>query len=228
MSLRARTTAWRTSRWVHACLWLWLWDGWSLEDGVLDGCWRAGRAGWRTSSWAGAAVGLGLSCGFSGLGCAGAVCLVGLGACSQCLGIGQQCGGCQATRPDIPPPPPSLPSSPAPLPPLQDIGREFWEQQGKRERRERLVSVDGHAVLRMNLYDINQVQLTWAVLVRYTCGPWAAQAQQLCCGWDVGLAHALSVCTAAPCCLAARLANCAAPLQHSACSSASAGGALRV
>jgi hypothetical protein len=45
-----------------------------------------------------------------------------------------------------------------PVLPVQDIGREFWEQQGKRERRERLVSVNGHAVLRMNMYDINQVR----------------------------------------------------------------------
>jgi len=42
--------------------------------------------------------------------------------------------------------------------PVQDIGRAFWEQQAaKRERKQRLVQIGGHAVLKSNMYDMSQV-----------------------------------------------------------------------
>ncbi|KAL4421455.1 hypothetical protein ABPG75_010746 [Micractinium tetrahymenae] len=41
---------------------------------------------------------------------------------------------------------------------LKDIGREYWEQfgKGKRERRQNLAQVGEHAVLRQNMYDMQQ------------------------------------------------------------------------
>ncbi|PRW60864.1 SNF2 super family [Chlorella sorokiniana] len=40
---------------------------------------------------------------------------------------------------------------------LKDIGRAFWQQQAaKRERKQRLVQIGGLAVLKSNLYDMNQ------------------------------------------------------------------------
>lgn len=51
-------------------------------------------------------------------------------------------------------------SSRAPCAYSQDIGRAFWEQQAaKRERKQRLVQIGGHAVLKSNLYDMNQVRV---------------------------------------------------------------------
>ena len=40
----------------------------------------------------------------------------------------------------------------------QDIGRDFWHSK-QRERKSRIVNVDGHQVLRENMYDINSVRL---------------------------------------------------------------------
>ncbi len=39
----------------------------------------------------------------------------------------------------------------------QDIGRDFWHSK-QRERKSRIVNVDGHQVLRENMYDINSVR----------------------------------------------------------------------
>ena len=53
-----------------------------------------------------------------------------------------------------------------PCPPVpQDIGRAFWVEHGKgqREKKERLVMVDGYAVLRENMYSMSQVRAgRWA------------------------------------------------------------------
>lgn len=66
-----------------------------------------------------------------------------------------------------------MPLFPPPLPLLsrlswiapaapQDIGREFWQlQAAKRERKQRLVQIGRHAVLKSNMYDMNQVR--WEV-----------------------------------------------------------------
>lgn len=53
-------------------------------------------------------------------------------------------------------------SSPALCARLQDIGRAFWEGQGrgKRDRQTRLVRVDGHDVLRSNMYSLEEVRRT--------------------------------------------------------------------
>lgn len=64
-----------------------------------------------------------------------------------------------------------LPTHPMCLP-LQDIGRAFWEQQAaKRERKQRLVQIGGHAVLKSNLYDMNQVQLAGSMACWSPQGP---------------------------------------------------------
>ena len=39
----------------------------------------------------------------------------------------------------------------------QDIGRDFWHSK-QRERKSRIVNVDGHQVLRENMYDIATVR----------------------------------------------------------------------
>lgn len=45
----------------------------------------------------------------------------------------------------------------------QDIGRAFWEGQGKgkREKRQRLVKVDGFDILRSNMYSLTEVRAGW-------------------------------------------------------------------
>ena len=40
----------------------------------------------------------------------------------------------------------------------QDIGREFWQNK-QRERKSRVVTVDGHQILRENMYDLQSVRL---------------------------------------------------------------------
>ena len=40
---------------------------------------------------------------------------------------------------------------------LQDIGAEYWQTLGARERKQRLIKVDGFDVLRENNYEMNQV-----------------------------------------------------------------------
>lgn len=40
---------------------------------------------------------------------------------------------------------------------MQDIGRDFWHNK-QRERKSRLVTVDGHQVLRENMYDLASVR----------------------------------------------------------------------
>lgn len=43
---------------------------------------------------------------------------------------------------------------------MQDIGQQFWEEFGKqkRQRKQRLVKIDGHDVLLVNVYSMEQVR----------------------------------------------------------------------
>lgn len=41
---------------------------------------------------------------------------------------------------------------------MQDIGKEFWgTKDAKRLRKDRYVNVDGHNILKQNMYSLNQV-----------------------------------------------------------------------
>lgn len=41
---------------------------------------------------------------------------------------------------------------------VQDISQDFWgTKDAKRLRKQRLINIDGHAILKQNAYDLNQV-----------------------------------------------------------------------
>ena len=58
----------------------------------------------------------------------------------------------------------------------QDIGRDFWHSK-QRERKSRIVNVDGHQVLRENMYDINSVSRCHARLPLVSNVPCAPKAR---------------------------------------------------
>ena len=46
---------------------------------------------------------------------------------------------------------------------VQDIAEEFWAVDRQRERKQRLVKVGEHHVLRTNMYDLEQVQTSCCI-----------------------------------------------------------------
>ena len=57
---------------------------------------------------------------------------------------------------------------------VQDISQDFWgTKDAKRLRKQRLINIDGHAILKQNAYDLNQVGVVFMVCLTNTsasCG----------------------------------------------------------